>query len=110
MLKRVSPNKSLEGALGGLAFSLLCGLVFNAFADFFIWYQALFISFVLAVVGGLGDLFESLLKRDCGVKDSGWLLPGMGGVLDVVDSLIFTAPVFYIYITTIAGKRKKFMF
>ncbi len=104
LLKRVSPNKSLEGAFGGLVVSLIAGVVFNAFVDFFTLYQALFISFILAVIGELGDLFESLLKRDCGVKDSGRLLPGMGGVLDVVDSLIFTAPVFYIYLTTIVGR------
>jgi phosphatidate cytidylyltransferase len=47
----------------------------------------------------LGDLFESLIKRDCQVKDSGKIFPGMGGVLDVIDSIIFTAPTFYLYLT-----------
>ena len=54
---------------------------------------------ILAMVSQLGDLFESLIKRDCQVKDSGKLIAGMGGVMDVIDSLIFTAPTFYLYLT-----------
>jgi phosphatidate cytidylyltransferase len=53
---------------------------------------------VLAVIGQTGDLAESLIKRDCNVKDSGGYFAGIGGVLDLIDSLIFTAPVFYFYI------------
>jgi len=101
LLKRVSPNKSLEGSLGGLLASVICGIILNKFIGFCVWYQAIFISFVLGIIGQLGDLFESLLKRDSGVKDAGTILPGMGGMLDVVDSVIFTAPVFYFYIIAI---------
>jgi len=57
------------------------------------------IIIILAIISQLGDLFESLIKRDCQVKDSGRIFPGMGGVLDVIDSIIFTAPTFYLYLT-----------
>ena len=53
---------------------------------------------LLGLLAQVGDLSESLIKRDCGVKDSGRTLPGLGGILDAVDSLLFTAPVFYFYV------------
>ena len=56
------------------------------------------IGLLLSVVGQIGDLSESLLKRDCKVKDSGFIFPGLGGILDMIDSLIFTAPIFYFYL------------
>jgi phosphatidate cytidylyltransferase len=55
----------------------------------------------MGILGQLGDLSESLMKRDCQVKDSGRVIPGMGGVLDIIDSLLFTAPVFYFYMSTV---------
>jgi len=58
-----------------------------------------FIGVWMSILAQLGDLSESLIKRDCGIKDSSFLLPGLGGVLDVIDSLLFTTPVFYFYIT-----------
>jgi phosphatidate cytidylyltransferase len=99
LLKRVSPKKSREGFVGGLFFSLIFAFLFKGFLPDFTLRQVLALGFILAVIGQLGDLFESLLKRDCGVKDSGKLIPGMGGILDIIDSLIFTAPVFYFYVT-----------
>jgi len=99
LLKRVSPNKSIEGAVGGLVFSVIFALLFRAWLDNFTIFQVMGLGLILGVVGQLGDLFESLLKRDCQVKDSGRILLGMGGVLDVIDSLIFSAPVFYFYVT-----------
>ena len=99
LLKRVSPNKSIEGAIGGLVFSVIFALLFRAWLDNFTIFQVMGLGLILGVVGQLGDLFESLLKRDCQVKDSGRILQGMGGVLDIIDSLIFSAPVFYFYIT-----------
>jgi phosphatidate cytidylyltransferase len=60
-----------------------------------------FIGAFLSFIGQLGDLSESLIKRDCGIKDSADIIPGMGGVMDLIDSLLFTAPVFYFYITIV---------
>ena len=58
------------------------------------------VGVVLAVMGQIGDLAESLIKRDCGVKDSGSYLSEIGGVFDLIDSLLFTAPIFYFYVKT----------
>jgi phosphatidate cytidylyltransferase len=94
LMPRISPKKTVEGALGGLLFSVLGGLACQPFLPFGPG-QLIFISAGLGVLGQLGDLSESLLKRDCQVKDSGNVFPGMGGTLDAIDSLLFTAPVFY---------------
>jgi len=94
LMPHISPKKTIEGALGGLVFSILGGLVCKPFLPFG-YGQLLIISASLGVLGQLGDLSESLLKRDCQVKDSGNIFPGMGGVLDEIDSLLFAAPVFY---------------
>ncbi len=102
LIKRVSPQKSLEGALGGFLVSLAVGIVFSFFlSELLFFWEKVFMSAILAIISQLGDLFESLIKRDCNVKDSGNILPGMGGILDVIDSLIFTAPTFYLYITMV---------
>ncbi len=100
LLPRISPKKTLEGAIGGLVFSILGALISKCFLPFG-YGQLLIIAVSLAVLGQLGDLSESLLKRDCQVKDSGNIFPGMGGVLDEIDSLLFSAPVFYFYLSAI---------
>ena len=99
LLKRISPGKSLEGAVGGFFTSLIVGIIFSLFIQTITFWEKFFLIIILAIIAQLGDLFESLLKRDCQVKDSGKAFPGMGGVLDVIDSLIFTAPTFYLYLT-----------
>ena len=63
------------------------------------WQSVVILSFCLALIAALGDLAESVLKRSLAVKDSGKILPGIGGVLDLVDSVLFTAPVLFIYLT-----------
>jgi phosphatidate cytidylyltransferase len=92
----VSPNKSIEGALGGLLGSLAGALLFRLL--FFPEIGIVLCSAAALIVGAagqLGDLFESLLKRSCGVKDSGTIIPGHGGVLDRLDSILFAAPLIW---------------
>lgn len=94
LIPRISPKKTIEGSLGGLVFSILGAFASKSFLPFN-YGQLLFIAIGLNILGQLGDLSESLLKRDCQVKDSGNIFPGMGGALDEIDSLLFTAPVYY---------------
>lgn len=97
----LSPKKTVEGALTGLLFAVFTGLVFRIFiADYYSFTFVAFIALsVLTVIFGMiGDLTESLLKRIGRKKDSGFLIPGHGGILDRIDSLILAAPFFY-YIT-----------
>ncbi len=94
----VSPKKTVEGSLGGLACSVAGGVVANMFfLQVLSLPHCLILSFCLGVLGQLGDLFESLVKRSVGEKDSGRLLPGHGGLLDRIDSLLFAAPFLYYY-------------
>ena len=91
----VSPNKTIEGSVIGLAASVLAGIVLGSWLLQRQIYLLALASLVAAVAGQLGDLVESALKRSGGVKDSSSLLPGHGGMLDRLDSLMFAAPVFF---------------
>ena len=105
---RISPNKTWEGALAGVAGAMVFSLLFTAprlfaatnplYVEGFICWQALSLGLLVSVFGQLGDLAESLLKRHAGVKDSGRLLPGHGGILDRMDSIIFAGIVVYYYV------------
>lgn len=100
LIPHISPKKSVEGAIGGLIFSVLGALVSKSFLHFN-YLHLIFMGIFLGILGQLGDLSESLIKRDCQIKDSGNIFPGMGGVLDLVDSLLFTAPASYFYMSII---------
>jgi len=94
----VSPGKSVEGALGGLAGGVLGAFAVRHFGlPQLPALHALVLGLVVAGMGIVGDLDESLIKRWAGVKDSGTLFPGHGGMLDRLDSLLFGAPVLYYY-------------
>ncbi|MDP1678008.1 MAG: phosphatidate cytidylyltransferase [Bacteroidota bacterium] len=99
LFPRVSPNKSWEGAVWGFAGALLTMILFqHYFLPYLKLHQAIIIGIMIGVFGQIGDLIESLLKRDAGVKDSSGLIPGHGGVFDRFDSLIFVSPILYLYI------------
>jgi phosphatidate cytidylyltransferase len=97
LLERISPKKTIEGFFGGLSFTIVAGYLI---AEYYIegateiW---IVISFIVGIFGTIGDLIESKFKRIAGVKDSGKIMPGHGGVLDRLDSVIFVAPILFLY-------------
>jgi phosphatidate cytidylyltransferase len=95
----ISPNKTIEGSLGGITTSMIVGFVFCQifFNDLSLSFLTIPASFLLAVAGQIGDLFESAMKRVSNIKDSGRILPGHGGMLDRIDGLILAIPVLYVY-------------
>jgi phosphatidate cytidylyltransferase len=104
----VSPNKTVEGSLGGLTMSIVLGTGYGALFLPGVPLWILFLaSFVIGIAGQAGDLFESLLKRAGGVKDSGTLLPGHGGMFDRADAVISAGPVLYLIalLAPLAGKQ-----
>jgi phosphatidate cytidylyltransferase len=100
---KLSPNKTVEGALGGLAFGVAAALIVVAVAREVLrlpmpgWPAVVGYGLIVSAAAQLGDLMESMIKRDCERKDSSSMVPGFGGVLDVIDSLLFAAPVAYGY-------------
>lgn len=105
LFERISPKKSWEGVVGGIALAMLVAWGLHHYADDFfsgpslkIW---LGMAAIVAVFSTLGDLFESLLKRTAGVKDSGRLIPGHGGILDRIDSLLFVIPALLVFFVLI---------
>ena len=98
LFERVSPKKTWEGFVGGLIFALLAGFVLSLFFHDLMLIQWLVLSLIIFVTGTLGDLSESMLKRSAGVKDSGSLMPGHGGILDRFDAVLFATPFVLIYL------------
>jgi phosphatidate cytidylyltransferase len=108
---RISPNKSVEGLCGGIVATTTLAVVISPWlttlahqqTQFYGILSALISGLVISVFGFLGDINKSGIKRDVGVKDSGTLLPGQGGMMDRIDSLTFSAPAFYYLILAIAN-------
>lgn len=97
LIPSVSPNKTVEGSIGGLMASILLGWCFKlVFIPELTALACLMFTCCVSLAGQVGDLFESLFKRAGGVKDSGSLLPGHGGILDRIDAVLFAAPVAYL--------------
>lgn len=101
LIPHISPKKSIEGTIGGLIVSFTMAILFRGLLPSVSMGHILVIGFLLSVLSQIGDLSESLIKRDCKVKDSGTIFPGLGGILDLVDSLLFTTPIFYFYLRLI---------
>jgi len=98
LARTISPKKTVEGAVAGIVGSLMAGVVAKVwFLDQIAMVHCLLVALICGTIGQFGDLAESLLKRQVGVKDSSDLIPGHGGVLDRIDSLLFAGPVFYCY-------------
>jgi phosphatidate cytidylyltransferase len=98
----ISPKKTVEGAIGGVVFGTLAMAAGGSFVfDTPIWLLAI-LGAAISLLGIVGDLFESLLKRSAGIKDSSNLIPGHGGVLDRIDSWLFAAPVYYVFVRFVA--------
>ncbi|MGD1947229.1 MAG: phosphatidate cytidylyltransferase [Croceivirga sp.] len=96
LFSRISPKKTIEGSLGGLIFALIAAYLISRFETILSAKEWMILAVVIVVTGNLGDLLESKFKRMAGVKDSGAILPGHGGILDRLDSLVFAAPFAYL--------------
>ena len=98
LMPRISPNKTIEGGVGGLLGAAFCGWICSqTMIPFLTPLAGTVVGLLAGVAAQLGDLVESMIKRDVGIKDSAELIPGHGGVLDRFDSLLFTGPLLYYY-------------
>ena len=109
LIPHISPKKTWEGFFGALAFSLLGSYAMRALMpghlSLISYWNATVLGLLLGFAAIIGDLAESIIKRNCDVKDSGRMLPGIGGALDLIDSLLFTAPLLFFYMRLVMGVR-----
>mgnify|MGYP003387074849 FL=1 len=101
LFESVSPKKTIEGFLGGLSFSIGTGYLISHYVQDYSTQNWIIIAMIVSVIGTIGDLVESKFKRQANIKDSGNIMPGHGGILDRLDSLLFVAPFVYLYINFI---------
>jgi phosphatidate cytidylyltransferase len=109
LIPRISPGKTWEGVAGAVVISALASVLLTHFLGDrmpgMTWTHALILGVVLAIWAVVGDLIESLFKREAGAKDSGRFFPGIGGMLDLLDSLLFNAPIMYLYLRHVLVTR-----
>lgn len=101
LFERISPGKTWEGSIGAVVLTVLGAFIISKWFDEIALIHWIVIAMLVSVFGTIGDLIESSLKRQAGVKDSGSIMPGHGGILDRFDSLIFVSPIIYFYLTII---------
>jgi phosphatidate cytidylyltransferase len=99
----ISPGKTWEGIAGGIVFASVVALLFAHYCGIMEWYFAVAFGIIFAFCGQLGDLAESMIKRDAAQKDSANSVPGFGGMLDIVDSPLATAPLAYLFLMLIGS-------
>lgn len=97
LFERISPKKTVEGFIGGVIFTVAGAYILGLYYTFLTPWQWMAFAAILSVFGTLGDLVESKLKRTAGVKDSGSIMPGHGGILDRLDSVLFAIPFLFLY-------------
>ncbi len=100
LIEKISPKKTVEGAIGGILFALASYVIYGLIIDYLFpagtnWYVLIITGFVASVIAQFGDLTASMIKREIGIKDYGNIIPGHGGILDRIDSILFVAPVIY---------------
>lgn len=103
MAPQISPGKTWEGLAGAVIFAIIAALVFSLACDIMTWLQSIIFGAIFGLLGQMGDLAESMIKRDAGKKDSSANIPGFGGVLDIIDSPIATAPAAYLFFKLICN-------
>ncbi|MDN5348808.1 MAG: phosphatidate cytidylyltransferase [Bacteroidales bacterium] len=101
LFERISPKKSWEGSIGGLVFTVISALLFSEFTGLITAGKAAGIAILVVISGSLGDLIESMIKRQAGVKDSGKIIPGHGGILDRFDATFYAIPFVFVYLILI---------
>ena len=101
LFERISPKKTWEGFFGGLIIALVFGYFLHRFISEISLIQWLILTGIIVISSVIGDLVESLFKRTAGIKDSGNIMPGHGGMLDRIDSLLFVAQILYFYLQII---------
>ena len=98
LAEQISPHKTIEGTLGGFVFSMAGGYGFSLLAPGYSTLEWLIMALIIVIFGTFGDLFESILKRNGSMKESGNLIPGHGGILDRIDSILMAGPVAFLYV------------
>lgn len=98
LCSKLSPNKTIEGSLGGILGSLILSIIFAKYFELGPIWKIIILSIIASIMAQLGDLTASRIKRVTGIKDYGYIMPGHGGILDRFDSILFTAPIVYYYV------------
>ena len=101
LFERISPKKTWEGTVGGLVFAIIAAYILSIFVNQLNLTQWMILAVIMVISGTIGDLAESLLKRNAGIKDSGTIFPGHGGVLDRFDAVLFAIPMVFVFINLI---------